>query len=491
MPAPAILAIDQGTTNTKVLLLGADGGVLARSSRGVPIAYPQPGWAEQSATDLWNSVVGAIDDVLAAATTVEVAAVSIANQRETVVVWDARTGEPIAPAVTWQCRRSSDRCARLRDAGHAARVSALSGLDLDPLFPAAKIAWILDAVPGARDRATRGELRAGTVESWLIWNLTGGTHATDFSNASRTQLLDLDRLCWSEELAGIFDVPLALLPRVAPSDSDFGRTVAGLGMLPVGVPVHAALGDSHAALRAYGPAARGRAKVTCGTGSSVMIATPTRIASSHGLSSTIAWGSAGTVHFALEGNISVSGHAAAFASRLLEIDDEAALTTLALSVASSDGVVFLPALAGLGAPHWHDRARGLISGLSLGTSPAHVARAAFEGIALQIADVIDAVEADLGTPLDAIHADGGAAANDFLLQMLADLAGRPVLRADMLDASAFGAACLAAAKLGLDGFERRRDADAPARFAPAMAASDRDRIRAAWRLAVDRACLGA
>lgn len=487
----AILAIDQGTTNTKVLLLAPDGGIVARHSRGVAIEHPRPGWAEQSAAALWDSVVGAIGDVLGAVEGVSIAAIAIANQRETVVVWDAATGEPIAPAVTWQCRRSSERCATLREKGHAARVATLSGLDLDPLFPAAKIGWLLDNVPGARDRAARGELRAGTVDSWLIWKLTGGVHATDFSNASRTQLFDLDRLGWSEELAGIFDVPLSMLPEIRRSDSLFGGTAEGLGTLAPDIPVHAAIGDSHAALRAYGAATAGRAKVTCGTGSSVMIATPARVASRHGLSGTIAWAERDRVHFALEGNIAVSGHAAAFAARLLGVAGEEALTALARSVPTSDGVVFLPALAGLGAPHWHDRARGLVCGLSLGTTPAHVARAAFEGIALQIGDVVGAVEADLGAPLKAIHVDGGAAANDFLVQMLADLLDRPIVRSDLLDASAFGAACLAAAAIGWDGFERQRDAAEPQRFLPAMAAIDRVSIRRAWRTAIDRARLDA
>jgi glycerol kinase len=264
-----------------------------------------------------------------------------------------------------------------------------------------------------------------------------------------------------------------------------------LGALPAGIPVHAAIGDSHAALRAYGPAVAGRAKVTCGTGSSVMIATPARVESRHGLSGTIAWADGEHVHFALEGNIAVSGHAAAFAMRLLGAADEQALTALAQSVASSDGVVFLPALAGLGAPHWHDRARGLVCGLSLGTSPAHVARAAFEGIALQIGDVVGAVEADLDAPLKAIHVDGGAAANDFLVQMLADLLDRPIVRSALLDASAFGAACLAAAAIGWDDFERARDGAPAQQFLPRMEAAERERIKRAWQTAIDRARLDA
>lgn len=491
MAAGSILAIDQGTTNTKVLLFAPDGSVSARRSRGVAIAHPQSGWAEQSADALWHSVREAIDDVLDAAEGVSVEAIAIANQRETVVVWDAETGAPIAPAVTWQCRRSSDRCEALREAGLAAMIEAATGLALDPLFPAAKIAWILDHVEGARRRVGEGLLRAGTIDSWLIWKLTGGVHATDFSNASRTQLFDLTRLDWSDELAAIFDVPRALMPEVRPSDALFGRTAAGLGKMPAGVPIHAAIGDSHGALRAHGGGISGRAKATCGTGSSLMIATPQRVASKHGLSTTIAWASGNTVLFALEGNIAVSGHAAAFATRLLGLADENALTTLARTVPGSDGVTFLPALAGLGAPHWHDRARGLVAGLSLSSTPAHVARATFEAIALQIADVADAIEADLGTPLTALTVDGGAAANDFLVQMIADFVARPVVRPEALDASAYGAACLAAARIGFDGFERTHDAAAADRFEPAMPEAMRQQVRAQWRLAIDRARLGA
>lgn len=487
MSVEAILAIDQGTTNTKVLLIDAGGKLIARRSRPVAITHPRPGWAEQSATDLWDSVTAAIDDVLRSAGDVSVAAIAIANQRETVAVWDRATGEPIAPAVTWQCRRSSQRCAALRQAGHGERVAALTGLDLDPLFPAAKLAWILDHVSGARDRAARGELQAGTVDTWLVRKLTGAVHAIDVSNASRTQLFDLDRLAWSEELAALFDVPLGLLPSVRPSDALFGHSAAGASPLPSGIPIHAALGDSHAALRAYGPAAAGRAKVTCGTGSSVMVATPNRIASAHGLSTTVAWAANGAVHFALEGNIAVSGHAAAFAARLLGLADEAALTGLARSVPDSDGVVFLPALAGLGAPHWHDAARGLIAGLSLRSEPAHVARAALEGIAQQIADVIGAVEADLAAPLASVAVDGGAAANDFLVQLIADLIDRPVARHPLLDASAFGAACIAARQIGFDGFEAGRDRLSPDEFRPALAASRRARIRQQWRDAIEGA----
>ena len=484
MTERAVLAVDQGTSNTKAVLVGPDGAILARASRPMAVTHPRPGWAEQSARELWDSVAGVIADLVTAAPQVEVAALGISNQRETAVLWDAATGEPVAPAILWQCRRTADRCEELRNAGYAAMAAERSGLGLDPLFPAAKIAWLLDSIPDARSRAERGELRAGTVDSWLLWKLTGGAvHATDLSNASRTQLLNLETLSWDPELARLFGVPLSLMPEVRASDSSFGSVAAGATALPAGAPIHAMMGDSHAALFAHGARAAGDSKVTCGTGSSLMVLTEGRVRSAHGLSSTIAWAQGGRVFHALEGNITVSGQAAAFTTRLLGLADETALTALALTVPGSDGVCFVPALAGMGAPHWNSEARGLISGMSLGTQPAHIARAAIEGIAHQIADVFEAAEADLGRPLPAIVADGGAARNDMLMQLLADLLGRAVVRPENEEASVMGAARMAALALGW-----RCDADpARATFAPAMAADQRQAMRAAWKRAVERA----
>lgn len=485
MPAPVILAVDQGTTNTKALLVAPDGSVLASRSRAMQVAYPQPGWAEQSASDIWDAVAGLIAALSAAEPDVEVAALAISNQRETVVLWETETGRPIAPAIIWQCARSAERCAALKAAGHGEAVAARSGLDIDPLFPAAKIAWLLDSVPGARERAARGEIKAGTIDSWLLWNLTGGTvHATDHSNASRTQLFNLDTLDWDPELARIFDVPLELLPRISPSDGGFGAVAAGVTALPAGTPIQVLLGDSHAALFAHGIDAPGRVKATIGTGSSLMAATKGRVRSSHGLSSTIAWSRAdGSVQHALEGNISVSGHAAAFATALLGLPDEQELTQLAQSVASSAGVVFVPALAGLGAPHWETGARGTLSGMTLATRPAHVARATLEAIALQIGDVLDAIEADLGSPLGELSIDGGAARNPLLVRLLADLTGRTIVRPAIAEASALGAARLAIAALDLGRHDTGGDAD---RIEPAMADQDRAEARRNWRLAVDQ-----
>lgn len=480
-----VLAIDQGTTNTKALLVAPDGSVRLSRSRTMSLDYPQPGWVEQSASDIWETVAGLIAEVAAAAGAAEIAAVAISNQRETIVVWDAATGRPIGPAIIWQCRRSADRCNALRAAGHEAEVVARSGLGLDPLFPAAKIAWLLDETPGARDRAERGELKCGTIDSWLLWNLTaGGVHATDHGNASRTQLFNLDTLSWDAELARLFDVPLSLLPTVLSSDSRFGAVAPGVTALRDHTPIHAMIGDSHAALFAHA-ASGARLKVTIGTGSSLMTATDGRVRSSHGLSSTIAWSRGGAVQHALEGNISVSGQAAAFAATLLGLPDEEALTALAASVDDSDGVVFVPALAGLGAPHWCSDARGEITGLSLSSGRAHVARATLEAIALQIGDVVAALDADLGTRLPELSVDGGATRNALLMQMLADLLDREIVRPAIAEASALGAARLAGEALGL-AVAGSHSVQAE-RFAPAITAERRARVVRRWRDAVARA----
>jgi glycerol kinase len=483
MRNPVILAIDQGTTNTKALLVSPAGEIILSRARAMQVTYPQPGWAEQSASDIWQAVAGLIAELVAAAPNVEIVSLALSNQRETVVLWDARTGEPVAPAILWQCRRSEARCAALREAGHEEMIAARSGLGIDPLFPAAKIGWMLAALPNGRQRAARGELRCGTIDSWLLWKLTdGAVHATDYSNASRTQLFNIDTLCWDPALAALFDVPLVLLPDVRGSDSRFGTVATGLTALRADTPIHAIMGDSHAALFHHSATQAGATKVTIGTGSSIMTATPRPVRSGHGLSSTIAWHRRGAAQYALEGNIAISGHAAAFAATLLGLPDEAALTDLAASVPDSGGVVFLPALVGLGAPHWCSEARGAISGLSLGTRPAHIARAALEAIALQIADVVAAMEADLGAVVPQISVDGGATRNPLLMQLLADLTDRPVFRPHVAEASALGVARLAVEAIGLS-VPALHGASAN-RVMPIMPAEERQRIRASWQAAV-------
>lgn len=485
MAHDVILAIDQGTTNTKALLVGADGQIVARAARPMTLSHPQPGWTEQNADHIWASVLAVIEDLVAAAPGLPVAAVAISNQRETIVAWDGRTGRPIAPAISWQCRRSSDLCARMKADGLERFVNQRSGLGLDPLFPAAKLTWLLKTIPLAADLAASGDLRVGTIDSWLLWNLTAGTvHATDPSNASRTQLLNLASGDWDPDLARLFDVPLSALPHIKASDACFGRVAAGVSPLSPDIPVHAIMGDSHAALFGHVQVTPGAVKATIGTGSSIMATTDRPVLSAHGLSSTIAWREGDTTIYALEGNITVSGQAAAFCTQLLGVADEQALTDLAASVESCDGVVFVPALAGLGAPHWNDQARGLIVGMTLGTRPAHVARAVFEAMAMQIVDVVEALAADLRRPLTEIRVDGGATRNGFLLQLLADLLDRTVVRQDSPEASALGVAQLAARALGAAA---PSEIAPPLRFEPRMTQAKREEISRNWRLAIRQA----
>jgi len=483
-----ILAIDQGTTNTKALLVDAQGRVLGRAAVANAVSYPRPGWAEQSATALMDGVNAVVAALAATPEARRIAGIAISNQRESVVVWDAATGRPIGPCIVWQCRRSAAACAALRAAGHAETVADRTGLALDPLFPAAKIAWLLDAVEGARAAAEAGRLRAGTVDSWLLFNLTGGAvHATDHSNAARTQLFHTGTLAWDETLCALFGVPPALLPRVEASDSRFGATAAGATALPGGTPILAMLGDSHAALFGHGVRAPGAVKATYGTGTSLMALTPARLRSRHGLSSTIAWSRGGAVSHALEGNISVSGQAAAFMAGLLGLADAEALSALAGTVPDSDGVVFVPALVGLGAPHWRAEARGLVTGMSLGTSPAHLARAALEAIAFQVADVHAAMALDIGTALGELRADGGASHNAALMQFQSDLLDAPVSVAAAPEVSALGAAAMAFSALGLD-MPGVPSAD---RFTPSMPHEERAAHLRRWRQALAQTLAGA
>ena len=484
MSDPLILAIDQGTTNTKAIALDATGRIVAQAAVPMAVSYPRPGWAEQSADEIWRSVQQVIAEALAHLSG-PIAALAVSNQRETIVVWDAVTGRPVGPAIVWQCRRSADRCAALRAAGHTDLVVERTGLTLDPLFPAAKLAWLLDQTPESRAKAERGDLRAGTVDSWLLWNLTGGAvHATDYSNASRTQLFDTQSLAWSDELGALFGVPISILPQVLPSDSRFGEVAAGVSALPAGTPIHALLGDSHAALYGHGVRASGMAKATYGTGSSLMTLTGKRVVSQHGLSGTIAWGTkGGGIVYALEGNISVSGQAAAFMAELLGLEGAEQLSELAGSVEDTNGCVFVPALVGLGAPYWRSDARGLVTGLTLGTKRAHLARAALEAIAFQVTDVLNAMTADLGSQISMLSVDGGASRNDFLMQLQADLANCTITRGAAAEVSAIGAAMLAASGVGWGDIPRLGGARD---FHPRLPAHQKAEAMERWRHALSQ-----
>lgn len=482
----AILAIDQGTTNTKALLIAQNGGIIAEATCATSVDYPRPGWAEQSPEIIWNSVLDVVRRTVAASRGWTIAAIGISNQRESALLWERDTAEPIGPCILWQCRRTSARCADLRAEGFEAMVAAKTGLRLDPLFSATKLAWLLDQSPNNAERAARGELQAGTVDSWLLRKLTG-RHATDFSNASRTQLLSISSGTWDDELCELFGVPRAVLPEVQPSDSFFGETSSELDGIPPGIPVQAMMGDSHAALFGHGIEQPGRVKVTIGTGSSLMTPTPRPVTSSHGLSTTIAWRNSQTTVYALEGNIAISGQAAAFAAKLLGVADQQALCELANSVPDNGGVSLVPALAGLGAPHWRDNARGMICGMSLSTMPGHIARAAYEGIALQIRDVFASIEADIRCQVESISVDGGASSNDFLMQLLADVLDRPAQRMNTTEVSALGAARMAGRAIGMSIPHAK-----PKRtFVPSKDEVWRSAMLATWNDAIARASYAA
>ncbi len=485
-----VLTIDQGTTNTKVLLMGRSGEVVARASRPVSIVFPQPAWVEQDARALWTSVTEAIDEVLALSPGAEIAAIGISNQRESVVAWDRRSGEPVGPCVIWQCRRTAPFCTQLRDRGLDSFIRERTGLPIDPLFSASKAAWLLASAECGRSRAASGDLCIGTVDSWLLWNLTGGAvHATDATNASRTQLLNLRGLAWDTELLQLFEIPAPCLPTVLSSSGVFGETV-GIGNLPAGVPVASLIGDSHAAMFGHGCFEAGATKATYGTGSSLMMLTHSAVASSHGLAATIAWFLSGHVQYALEGNITNTGGAVQWLGEFLRLSQPAEHAAgMARSVGDSGGVYLVPAFAGLGAPYWDAGARGLISGLTRGSTAAHVARATLDSVAYQVFDVFEAMQKDAGASVPALLADGGASRNDDLMQFQADILSCPVIRSTSADLSACGAGWLAGLAVGyweslaeLRALPREGD-----RFEPSLDSGRRDELLSGWRDAVARA----
>ncbi|MBY3483717.1 FGGY family carbohydrate kinase [Rhizobium laguerreae] len=438
----AILAIDQGTTNSKAVLVSEKGEIVGRGSAPVGITYPKPGWVEQDPRRLYASVCEAIDACLNAAPDVAVEAVAISNQRESVTAWDAETGEALGPVVSWQCRRTAQDCERLTVEGHLHRVQALTGLPLDPMFPGSKFRWLLDRIPAGRS------VRLGTADSWLVHCLTGGRrHVCDASNAARSQLFDLREQRWSEELGEIFDVDIALLPEVLDSSADFGRT-QGLPGVPDGTPIMAVIGDSHAALFGHGAFKPGDGKVTFGTGSSVMTTLPRFIPPRNGVTTTVAWRLHGKPTFAFEGNILVCAASLPWMAGILGLSDVAALVELAAS-AEPGGPGFVPAFVGLGAPYWNSDARALFSQINFNTTRAQMARSVTDSIAFQVHDVIAAMRAQSGGELGALYVDGGPSQNRFLMQCVSNLIEHPVIQCEAPEASALGAAYLAGLSLGL------------------------------------------
>lgn len=497
-----VLAIDQGTTGSTVLVVDEALAVRGRGYCEYPQLYPQPGWVEHNPEDIWQSVLTALGRALATARVDvgAIAAIGITNQRETSVLWDRATGAPVHNAIVWQDRRTAEACAGLKAQGREAWVRERTGLTLDPYFSATKIAWMLehgDATGvggrgGLRARAARGELAFGTVDSFLVARLTKGrVHATDVTNASRTLLFDLRAQQFTDELLALFDVPRALLPEIKPSSHVVGAT-AGLPGLPDGIPIAGIAGDQQAALFGQACFAPGAAKCTYGTGAFILLNTgATPVASQAGLLTTVAWQLAGEpVTYALEGSAFIAGAAVQWLRDGLGFFSSAAeIEALAASVPDAGGVVVVPAFAGLGAPHWRPEARGIISGLTRGTTRAHIARATLEGMALQNVDILRAMASDAGLALSMLRVDGGAAANDLLMQFQADVLGVEISRPAMLETTALGAAVLAG--LGV-GVWKTKDEVARAwreerRFAPRMPPDQVAAYLARWNDAVAKA----
>ncbi|WP_374712474.1 glycerol kinase GlpK [Symbiobacterium terraclitae] len=487
-----VLALDQGTTSSRAILFDQDGRPVAQASREFRQIYPQPGWVEHDPREIWSSQLGVARAVLERTGVAldQVAAIGITNQRETTVVWDAETGEPVYNAIVWQCRRTAPICDDLAARGWADRIRAKTGLVIDAYFSGTKVKWILDNVPGAREKAEQGRLRFGTIDSWLIWNLTGGrVHATDYSNASRTMLFNLHTLAWDEEILAELSIPRSMLPKALPSSHVYGETAPEV--LGAAVPIAGVAGDQQAALFGQTCFRPGDAKNTYGTGCFLLMNTGERaVPSKSGLLTTIAWGLGGRVEYALEGSIFIGGAAVQWLRDEMRFFDKAADSeALALSVPDSGGVYVVPAFVGLGAPYWDMYARGTIVGLTRGTGRAHITRATLEAIAYQTRDVIGAMEADSGIRLNRLKVDGGAVANNFLMQFQSDILGVSVDRASVAETTALGAAYLAGLAVGFWRSQAElADKWALGRgFTPAMPAAERERRYAGWKRAVERA----
>ena len=487
-----LLALDQGTTSSRAILFDRSGNTVATEQAEFRQSYPRPGWVEHDPAEIWSTQRDVAERVLrrAGVTSADVAAIGVTNQRETVVVWDAGTGEPIHPAIVWQDRRTADHCARLKRDGIEPMVTAKTGLRLDPYFSGTKLAWILDHVEGARARAEAGELLAGTIDTWLIWNLTGGAvHATDVTNASRTLLCDIRRGAWDAELLEVFNIPKGMLPEIRSCSEVYGE-VSVEGAL-AGLRIAGVAGDQHAALFGQACFKKGMAKNTYGTGCFLLMNTGEDVVESHSnLLATVAWRIGDRTEYALEGSVFVAGAAVQWLRDELQlVKDVDELNELAASVPDAGGMYLVPAFAGLGAPQWDPYARGVTVGLTRGTNRAHFCRATLEAIALQIDDLIEGMAHDSGLALPELRVDGGATRSDLLLQIQADLLGVPVVRPRCVETTALGAANLAGLAVGY--WESReaiaREAEVERTFKPQAKKGDMDVLRHGWRRAVERA----
>jgi len=485
-----ILALDQGTTSSRAILFNHDGGIVATAQKEFRQIFPKPGWVEHDAQEIWATQAGVASEVLhkARAKAADVAAIGITNQRETAVVWDRKNGRPICNAIVWQDRRTASLCDNLRAQKLDKLIQRKTGLVIDAYFSATKVQWILENVKGAKDRAAKGELAFGTIDSWLLWNLTGGkVHATDVSNASRTMLYDIRKGTWDDELLKIFGVPRSMLPEVRDSSGEFGVTA----LLGGATPICGIAGDQQSALFGQICTKPGMVKNTYGTGCFMLMNTGTQpINSKNKLLTTVAWRINGRIEYALEGSVFIAGAAIQWLRDGLGIIRQSVdVEALAASVPDTGGVYLVPAFAGLGAPHWDAYARGTLVGMTRGTTAAHIARAALEGIALQVMDILKAMEADAGIKLKELRVDGGASVNNLLMQLQCDLLGVPVVRPKVNETTALGAACLAGLAVGywknLADIAKHWQVDR--KFKPAMKASARAKITQGWNRALGRA----
>ncbi len=489
-----VIALDQGTTSSRAIVFDRAGAVRSMGQYPLTQHYPQPGWVEHDPMEILRTQLMALAEAYerSGAAPAEIAAIGVTNQRETAVVWEKDTGRPIMNAIVWQCRRTAEECRRLEQAGLGPLVRQRTGLLIDAYFSGPKISWILDHVPGARARAEKGELLCGTVDSWLIWNLTG-CHVSDYSNCSRTMLFDIDRLCWDEELCRALRVPMQILPRPVSNSQVYGRirsNIRGIEAL-AGIPVAGSAGDQQAALFGQGCFAPGQAKNTYGTGCFTLMNTGARsLRSKNGLLTSVGWQRAGETTYVLEGSVFNAGSTIQWLRDELQLIGSAHETDLlAESVPDNGGVYLVSAFTGLGAPYWDMYARGALLGLTRGATRAHIARAALEGIAYQVAELVATMEKDLSCPLDSLWVDGGASVSDFMMQFQADLLRCSIYRPQVVETTAAGAAYLAGLAVGLwqDPQELLQCRRLERVFAPNMDPAQAKALMAQWKKAVSRA----
>ncbi|MFW5894845.1 MAG: glycerol kinase GlpK [Bacillota bacterium] len=488
-----VMAIDQGTTSSRAILFEKSGSIAHVAQREFKQHFPKAGWVEHNANDIWVSVLGVISEVLQTnnISPKEIASIGITNQRETTVVWDKNTGKPVYNAIVWQSRQTMDICNELKEQGYEDMVREKTGLLIDAYFSGTKVKWILDNVEGAREKAENGDLLFGTMDTWVIWQLTGGrAHVTDYSNASRTLMYNIHELKWDDELLDMLGVPKSMLPEVKQSSEVYANTV-GYHFFGEEVPVAGAAGDQQSALFGQACFEKGMAKNTYGTGSFMLMNTGTEgIASKNGLLTTLAWGVDGTVEYALEGSLFVTGAAVQWLRDGLKMIESAPETEkLATSIDSSDGVYMVPAFVGLGTPYWDSDVRGSIFGITRGTERSHIARATLESIAYQTADVLNTMNEDSGIELKALRVDGGAVANDFLMQFQSDILDVPVERPLVQETTALGAAYLAGLAVGFwkDKEEIAKQWAVEKTFEPKMDKADRKKLYDGWKQAVEAA----